>query len=112
MKIKFIEEEHKYIGEDDSEYLSVSGLIHNLELKKDWDKIRKNYAKKNGGTAQEWKDKWEAKAKKSTEAGTILHEAEEDALLAAFTGFTSAFGSTFASGAEITGLGATTGPTD
>ena len=49
MKIKFIEEEHKYIGEDDSEYLSVSALIHNLELKKDWDKIRKNYAKKNGG---------------------------------------------------------------
>ena len=83
MKIKFIEEEHKYIGEDDSEYLSVSALIHNLELKKDWDKIRKNYAKKNGGTAQEWKEKWEAKAKKSTEAGTILHEAEEDALLAA-----------------------------
>ena len=46
MKIKFIEEEHKYIGEDDSEYLSVSALIHNLELKKDWDKIRKNYAKR------------------------------------------------------------------
>jgi hypothetical protein len=80
MRIRFIEDEHKYLGDDDSEYLSVSGLIHNLEVKKDWDKIRKNYAKKHGGTAQEWKEKWETKAKKSTDAGTALHEAEEDAL--------------------------------
>ena len=82
MRIRFIEDEHKYLGDDDSEYLSVSGLIHNLEVKKDWDKIRKNYAKKHGGTAQEWKEKWETKAKKSTDAGTALHEAEEDALIA------------------------------
>ena len=82
MRIKFIEDGHKYLSEDDSvEYKSVSHVIHELELKKDWDKIRKNYAKKHGGTAQEWKDKWELKAKKSTEAGTALHEEEEDKLI-------------------------------
>ena len=76
MRIKFIEDEHKYLGDDGSEYLSVSGLVHNLEVKKDWDKIRKNYAKKHGGTAQEWKEKWETKAKKSTDAGTALQYSE------------------------------------
>lgn len=83
-RIKFIEDGHLYLLEDDDsvEYKSVSHVVHELELKKDWDAIRKKYAKKNGGTAQEWKDKWDLKAKKSTEAGTALHEQEEDALLA------------------------------
>jgi len=80
-KIQFFEEEHKYIREDGIEYKSVSGVIHDLELKKDWDAIRKKYAKKHGGTPQEWKDKWEKKAKLSTEAGTALHEELEDELL-------------------------------
>ena len=80
-KIQFFEEEHKYITEDGIEYKSVSGVVHELELKKDWDAIRKKYAKKHGGTPSEWKEKWERKAKLSTEAGTALHEELENDLL-------------------------------
>jgi len=81
MRIKFTEEDHKYTADDGTNYTSVSEVVHSLELKKDWDAIRKKYAKKHGGTATEWKDKWELKAKLSTQAGTSLHEELEDELL-------------------------------
>lgn len=80
-KIQFFEKDHEYIREDGTKYKSVSEVIHELEVKKDWDAIRKKYAKKHGGTAAEWKEKWEKKAKLSTDAGTALHEELEDELL-------------------------------
>lgn len=75
--IKFIEDTHQYFY-GDIEFDSVSHVIKQLEAKEDWDKIARDYAKKNGQNAQYWKDKWEQKKKLGTEAGTILHKIEEE----------------------------------
>ena len=79
-RVIFLDEGHKYfVGS--RELISVSALTKQFEAKKDWDVIAKKYAKKNGGTAQEWRDKWKEKAKISTEIGTLFHNIREEQLL-------------------------------
>lgn len=79
-KVRFLNEHHQYfIG--DRELISVSAFTKLFEEKKDWNAIAKKYAKKHGGTAEEWNAKWKNKAKLSSEAGTILHSMREEALM-------------------------------
>lgn len=79
-KIEFHNDTHTYINGNE-ELISVSKLIKMFEKEKDWDNIAKKYAKKNGGTAQEWQAKWREKAKLSTDVGTLLHSILEEKIL-------------------------------
>lgn len=87
MKIFFREKDHKYFNEEKVDYKSVSHIGHLLEPKKDWrEQANWSAAKisRESGieiTGEELFNKWEFKKNKSTEAGTILHSIEEQALL-------------------------------
>lgn len=86
--VKFKEAGHKYFTLDDKELTSVSGLMKKFEPKVNWTEKAKQKSKnllKYEGismTYQEILDKWEKARVKGTEAGTLVHKAKEDELLA------------------------------
>lgn len=80
-QISFYEDGHKYIYQD-KELISVSKLVKMFEASKNWDLIAKKYAKKNGGEAKDWQNKWREKAEISTRIGTMYHSQREEELLA------------------------------
>jgi len=83
MKIIFKERTHQYFNEENKQYISVSALIKRLEPKKDWDEIKRKYAKKNGMTVPEVTAKWERARILGSGAGTIYHADRERELLEA-----------------------------
>lgn len=77
-ELRFEEGPHKYyLG--DIEYRSVSDTIKQFEQPSNWDIIAENYAKKNGETAEYWKDKWKYNNLSSTMTGTRVHSFLEGA---------------------------------
>lgn len=81
MKVFFEDKEHRYYNEDRIPYISVSGLAKKLEVKKDWDAIKKKYAKKKGLTVAEVQADWDRKKDLGTQAGTAYHFTREQQLL-------------------------------
>lgn len=81
MSVKFQEENHCYLNNDNEQYISVSGIQKLLEVPKDWIAIRKKQAKKLGISEEELKNKWENARIKGTEAGTAIHKMREQGLL-------------------------------
>lgn len=71
--IKFIEESHQYFI-NDKEYTPVSHVIHEYEVKVDWDKKAEEYANKRGLNKNAVKREWKLNNLKSTISGTRVHE--------------------------------------
>lgn len=85
-KVKFIEETHKYLTEDDAELISVSAFTERFKTKLDWKAIAKRSAAKltkegKPTTAAELLAKWEKKRIESAQVGTIYHAIREQELL-------------------------------
>ncbi len=80
-RVKFYEHEHRYFY-NSKELISVSAFVKRFEAPKDWGAIAKKYAKKNGGTADEWRQKWKEKGDKSSAIGTLFHNIREKELMA------------------------------
>lgn len=85
-KIKFIEETHQYLTEDDRELISVSAFTELFKPKVDWKAIAKRSAAKatkegKPTTAKELLDKWEKKRIESAQVGTIYHAIREQELI-------------------------------
>ncbi len=84
--IKFIEDNHRYIGEDGStDWLSVTTMLHLFEPKKDWDLIRKRYAKKNNLSEEEVARMWKHENEKAIKRGTKFHSQREQDLVSCDT---------------------------
>jgi hypothetical protein len=84
--IKFIEESHQYLTEDDRVLISVSAFTDRFKEKVDWVAVAKKVAGKKTKlgeptTTQEILAKWEHKRDESARIGTILHTIEEDKLI-------------------------------
>lgn len=78
-KIKFIEDGHKYINEENGhEYLSVSKLLGLYKNKFDAENISKRVAKKQGITQEEVLKNWDSIREFACERGTDFHQALED----------------------------------
>lgn len=71
--IRFNAQNHTYTNSTDEKYVSVTTFVKAFEPSRDWDSIAEKYANKNGFTGQYWRDKWAAKAKRSADAGTMVH---------------------------------------
>lgn len=81
-KVKFIEESHQYISEDDRELISVSAFTERFKNKVDWNAIAKKVAAKKTRegeptTAQEVLTKWENKRDRAAQIGTSYHSFRE-----------------------------------
>lgn len=80
--VKFIEDKHAYIDlKDNSRWTSVTTFIHKFEPKKDWDEIKRKYAKKNNLSVDEVTAMWAAENKKAVDRGTLFHKMREEELL-------------------------------
>lgn len=87
MVIKFIEDTHQYLTEDNEELISVSAFTDRFKPKVDWKAIAKRSATKQTKegkptTTKELLDKWEKKRVESAQIGTIYHAIREQELLA------------------------------
>lgn len=85
-RIKFLEETHQYITEDDRELISVSSFMDRFKNKVDWKAIAKRKAAKetkegNPTTTQELLDRWERKRDLSAQIGTLYHGIREEELI-------------------------------
>lgn len=85
-RVKFIEEGHRYLTEENSELISVSTFTDRFKKKVDWETIAKKVARKqtNNGepiTHEEVLSKWERKRNISAQVGTIYHSIREEELL-------------------------------
>lgn len=75
--ITFIEDKHVYLNKNQERYTSVTTVLEQFKPKKDWDKIKKNYAKKNKMTVEEVTEKWEGIKNKACMKGTSFHKFKE-----------------------------------
>ena len=80
--LKFYPDKHKYVSEDNTDWLSVTSLISNFKQPFDADKIAKKCAtsKKSkwyGMTPDEIKEAWKAEANRATTLGTWYHNCRE-----------------------------------
>ena len=85
-KVKFIEDTHIYLTEDDKELISVSAFTERFKKKVDWKAIAKRSAARltKEGTPTTAKDllaKWEKKRDESAQIGTIYHALREKELI-------------------------------
>lgn len=85
-RIKFIEETHQYIDDQDKELISVSAFTERFKQKVNWKEIARKYAIKQTKlgeptTTEEVLAKWERKRDRSAEIGTVYHTMRETALL-------------------------------
>jgi hypothetical protein len=85
-KVKFIEETHRYLTEDDRELISVSAFTDKFKQKTDWKAIAARYAKSqtklgNRMTTEDVLKKWERKRDESARIGTIYHSLREEELI-------------------------------
>jgi hypothetical protein len=72
--------DHSYIH-DGVRYKSATSLLKLYEADKDWQKIAEAYAKKNGNTAEHWRDVWDQNRDRSAERGTLYHYNREQDLI-------------------------------
>lgn len=80
--VKFQEKDHIYTDlNDGSKWISVTTFLHLFEPQKDWDLIAKRYAKKNGLSVEEVKEKWRVENERAINRGTKFHKIREDELL-------------------------------
>lgn len=84
--IKFIENTHQYLTEDNDELISVSAFTEKFKPKVDWKAIAKRSAAKltkegTPTTAKELLAKWEKKRIESAQVGTIYHAIREEELI-------------------------------
>lgn len=82
-KVKFIEDTHKYISDDNRELISVSSFTERFKNKVDWTAIAKKVAAKktrNGEptTTQEVLARWERKRDIASTVGTAYHSIREN----------------------------------
>ena len=85
-KVKFIEDTHQYLTEDDRELISVSAFTERFKPKVDWKAVAKKVAAKKTRegeptTAEDILKKWEDKRDLSAKIGTIFHSMKEEELL-------------------------------
>lgn len=83
-KVKFIEDSHQYISEDDRELVSVSQFTEQFKNKVDWEQVAIKVAKKNNRlgngeptTPEEVLAKWERKRDIAASIGTKYHAIRE-----------------------------------
>jgi len=86
-KVKFIEQTHQYLTEDDRELISVSAFTERFKPKVDWKAVAKKVAAKQTKageptTAEEILAKWERKRDLAAQIGTAYHTIREEELLA------------------------------
>lgn len=74
-ELEFDEVAHRYTLRGEN-LISVSAFTHQWDVS-DFDEIAKQYAKKHGGTAEEWRAKWDEKSLVSCNNGTFAHEVAE-----------------------------------
>lgn len=80
--MKFIETTHKYLDEEDRDYVPVTSFIKSFQAYIDWDTIADTKAKKLGNiTKEELLQQWADKRNKGAERGTLFHKMKEDELL-------------------------------
>ncbi len=80
-KIKFFEDTHLYINQENNHrYLSVSQVIELFHEKFDTDKMSKLTAKKHGISQEEVLKEWDATRIYACERGTAFHAAMENAI--------------------------------
>lgn len=80
--MKFIELSHKYLDEEDRDYVPVTSFIKSFQAYVDWDTIADVKAKKLGNiTKEELLQQWADKRNKGAERGTLFHKMKEDELL-------------------------------
>lgn len=81
-KVKFIENTHQYLTEDNKELISVSAFTERFKNKVDWKEIAKKVAAKKTRlgeptTTQEVLDRWERKRDLAAAIGTNYHSFRE-----------------------------------
>lgn len=85
-KVKFIEETHQYLDEEDRELISVSAFTDRFKPKVDWKAVAKKVAAKKTRegeptTTEAILAKWERKRDLSAKIGTQYHSIREEELL-------------------------------
>lgn len=75
--MKFIQDTHKYINDEDESYTSVTFLIKQYKPYKDWNEIATKYAKKHKRSTEDVQEEWKMKAKLATDKGTEFHNKME-----------------------------------
>lgn len=80
--LKFIPKNHKYISDDETEWMSVTSLISNFKQPFDADKIAEKSSKSKkskwyGLTPEEIKAAWKTEADRATSLGTWYHNQRE-----------------------------------
>lgn len=80
--LKFIPENHKYVSDDNTDWLSVTSFISNFKQPFDADKIaekssRNKKSKWYGMTPEEIKAAWKVEANRATTLGTWYHNCRE-----------------------------------
>lgn len=81
-KIKFIEDSHKYLTENEEELISVSKFTERFKEKVDWDEVAKRCAIKltkqgSPATKNDVLERWKAKGDKTRLIGTLFHSIKE-----------------------------------
>lgn len=79
--MKFIENIHKYIDEEQKVYTSVTTLLKDYQEKVDWDVVAAKKAKKEGTTKEALLQQWAEKRDKAADRGTKYHKMKEQELL-------------------------------
>lgn len=72
--------DHSYIH-DGVSYKSATSLLKLYQSDKDWKQIAEAYAKKNGETAEHWRDVWEQNRDRAAARGTLYHYNREQDLI-------------------------------
>lgn len=80
--LKFYPEKHKYVSDDNTDWLSVTSLISNFKQPFDADAIALKSSKNKkskwyGMTPEEIKEAWKAEANRATTLGTWYHNCRE-----------------------------------
>lgn len=78
LRIKFVEEGHKYYIDGDDRYISATTFVHKWFPIFDVDKVSKQMVDTNnkryaGMTCEEIKNKWNKEGKESAEKGSLMH---------------------------------------
>jgi hypothetical protein len=80
-RVTFNEEAHSYTNHKGKKYISATTLIGKFKQPFDKQAVATAYAKKHGGTAQYWIDKWASITKHACDRGTKFHKMKEDWML-------------------------------
>ncbi len=75
--IRFFDEKHIYLNPKNESYRSVTSILKKLEPQKDWDEIKRKYAKKNKITVEEVTRLWNHEKDISIVRGKKAHTQKE-----------------------------------